>query len=68
MIGVSLCASTGNIYAGLLYPVVVTSLSFVVGMIFLKESRGTLIWNEVLMEKKESWQIPAPLPAPVAVE
>ena len=68
MIGVSLCASTGNIYAGLFYPVAVTSLSFVVGMIFLKESRGTLIWNEMLADKKESWQIPAPVPAPVAAE
>jgi MFS family permease len=68
MIGVSLCASTGNIYAGLFYPVVVTSLSFVVGMIFLKESRGTLIWNEVSTEKKESWQIPATVPAPASAE
>jgi MFS family permease len=67
MIGVSLCASTGNIYAGLFYPVVVTSLSFVVGMIFLKESRGTLIWNEVSTEKKESWDIPA-LPAAASAE
>ena len=68
MIGVSLCASTGNIYAGLFYPVAVTALSFVVGMIFLKESRGTLIWNEMLADKKESWKIPVPVPAPVAAE
>ena len=47
MIGVSLCASTGNIYAGLIYPFAVTSLCFVVGMVFLKESRGTLIWREM---------------------
>jgi MFS family permease len=46
MIGVSLCASTGSIYAGLIYPVAVTSLCLVVGMFFLKESRGTLIWQE----------------------
>ena len=68
MIGVSLCASTGNIYAGLIYPATVATLCFIVGMIFLKESRGTLIWNEVLIEKKESWQIPAPVPASAAVE
>ncbi len=47
LIGVSLSASTGNIYAGLIYPVAVASLSFIVGCFFLKESRGTLIWDEV---------------------
>jgi MFS family permease len=47
VIGVSLCASTGNIYAGLIYPVAVASLSFVAGCFFLKESHGTLIWDEV---------------------
>ncbi|HEY2470628.1 MAG TPA: MFS transporter [Terracidiphilus sp.] len=47
VIGVSLCASTGNIYAGLAYPIVVTALSFVVGSIFLKETNGTMIWSEI---------------------
>ena len=47
VIGVSLCASTGNIYAGLIYPVSVAALSFIVGGIFLKESHGALIWDEV---------------------
>jgi hypothetical protein len=44
--GLWLCASTGNIYAGLYYPIVVAALTFVVGMVFLKETHGTLIWNE----------------------
>jgi len=44
--GLWLCASTGNIYAGLYYPIAVAALTFVVGMIFLKETHGTLIWNE----------------------
>jgi MFS family permease len=46
LIGLGLCASTGNIYAGLYYPIAVAALTFVVGMIFLKETHGTLIWNE----------------------
>jgi MFS family permease len=68
MIGVSLCASTGSIYAGLIYPVVVASLSFVVGMVFLKESSGTLIWEEVALTKTDSWPLAAPLPAPASAE
>ena len=47
LIGLSLCASTHNIYAGLCYPVVVAALSFVFGAVALRETHGTLIWNEV---------------------
>ena len=71
LIGVSLCASTGNIYAGLTYPAVVSALCFVVGTIFLKESHGTLIWEELSTEKKESWPVPVlpvPQPAPAPAE
>jgi len=46
LIGLGLCASTGNIYAGLYYPMAVAAVTFVFGMIFLKETHGTLIWNE----------------------
>jgi MFS family permease len=46
LIGLGLCASTGNIYAGLYYPIGVAILSFIFGMIFLKETHGTLIWSE----------------------
>ena len=46
LIGLGLCASTGNIYAGLYYPIGVAAVSFVVGAIFLKETHGTLIWAE----------------------
>jgi len=46
LIGLGLCASTGNIYAGLYYPIGVAAISFVVGMLFLKETHGTLIWAE----------------------
>ena len=47
LIGLSLCASTGNIYAGLYYPIAVAALCFICGSILLKETHGTLIWNEL---------------------
>jgi MFS family permease len=47
LIGLSLCAGTGNIYAGLYYPIGVCALTFIVGSLFLKETHGTLIWQEV---------------------
>jgi MFS family permease len=46
LIGLGLCATTGNIYAGLYYPMGVAALTFVIGMIFLRETHGTLIWDE----------------------
>lgn len=36
----AMVAITGDIYAGLWYPVFFTALSFVVGLLFLKETRG----------------------------
>ena len=47
LIGVYICASTQNIYAGLYYPMVVASLTFVIGTLVLKETHGTKIWDEV---------------------
>ncbi len=46
LIGLGLCATTGNIYAGLYYPIGVAAVSFLFGMVFLKETHGTLIWDE----------------------
>jgi MFS family permease len=65
VIGVSLCASTGNIYAGLIYPAAVAALSFVVGSFFLRETSGTLLWAEFgEMEKTPVLVVPsAPIPA-----
>ena len=45
--GLSLCASTGNIYAGLYYPIAVCAFCFVCGARYLRETHGTLIWSEV---------------------
>jgi hypothetical protein len=49
LIGLTVCASTGNIYAGLYYPIAVASLCFVCGAIFLRETSGTLIWQEIVV-------------------
>jgi hypothetical protein len=32
-------AATGNIYSGLWYPIVIAAMSFVVGLIFLPETK-----------------------------
>lgn len=47
LIGLSVIAQTGNIYAGLYYPMIVAGITFVVGAIFLKETHGHKIWAEV---------------------
>jgi len=47
LIGLSSCAATGSIYAGLYYPMIVASITFVVGSLVLKETHGTRIWDEV---------------------
>ena len=47
LIGLSLCAATGNIYAGLYYPMIVAALTFVIGSVLLKETHGRRIWDEV---------------------
>ena len=47
LVGLSVCAATGNIYAGLYYPIAVASMTFVVGSLLLKETHGVKIWDEV---------------------
>ena len=47
LIGVSIIARTGNIYAGLYYPIAVAALTFVVGSLLLKETHREKIWTEV---------------------
>jgi len=50
VIGLTVIAETGNIYAGLYYPIIVALITFVVGSLLLKETRHTLIWDEVQQE------------------
>ncbi len=47
LIGLSLCAASGNIYAGLYYPMIVAAMTFVVGSLLLRETHGHRIWDEV---------------------
>jgi MFS family permease len=47
VIGLSVVAQTGNIYAGLYYPIVVAGITFIVGSLLLRETRHVLIWDEV---------------------
>jgi hypothetical protein len=47
LIGLSIVAQTGNIYAGLYYPIAVAAATFVVGSLLLTETHNELIWKEV---------------------
>ena len=47
LIGLTVVASTGNIYAGLYYPIAIASITFGIGMLFLKETHKHKIWDEV---------------------
>jgi len=47
LIGLSVVAQTGNIYAGLYYPMIVAGITFIVGAIFLRETHSERIWDEV---------------------
>jgi MFS family permease len=47
LIGLSTCAATGNIYAGLYYPMIVASMTFIVGSLLLRETHGHRIWDEI---------------------
>jgi MFS family permease len=47
LIGLIVVAQTGNIYAGLYYPISVAALTFVVGSLLLPETKHVLIWSEL---------------------
>ena len=47
LIAASLFAATGNIYAGLIYPIVVALITAAVGWRFVRESNQVRIWDEV---------------------
>lgn len=46
-IGLIACAYTGNIYAGLWYPMIVASITFVIGSMLLPETHNHKIWDEM---------------------
>jgi MFS family permease len=47
LIGLSVCAATGSIFAGLAYPMIVAFVTFVVGTRYLPETRHVRIWDEL---------------------
>jgi MFS family permease len=47
LIATSIVAATGNIYAGLSYPIIVALMTFVIGTFFLPETNHVRIWDEV---------------------
>jgi MFS family permease len=46
LIGLSSVAATGNIYAGLYYPMIVAGMTFMIGSLLLRETKSTRIWAE----------------------
>src|SRR5258706_2483533 len=46
-IGLLVIAQTGNIYAGLYYPIAVAGLTFIVGSLLLRDTRHVRIWDEM---------------------
>jgi MFS family permease len=53
LIGLYVVARTGNIYAGLYYPIIVAGLTFIVGSLLLKETRNVMIWRELEYSGKQ---------------
>ena len=51
LIGVYVVSQTGNIYSGLYYPIIVATITFIVGSLLLKETRHIEIWREVDKER-----------------
>lgn len=47
LIATSIVRVTGNIYAGLSWPISIAALTFVVGMLYLKETKHVKIWDEI---------------------
>jgi MFS family permease len=47
LIATSIVAATGNIYAGLFYPIIVALMSVVVGGLWIRETFRNRIWDEV---------------------
>jgi MFS family permease len=52
LIATALVLTTKNMYAGLSWPIAIAILTFVVGMLFLKETKNTKIWEEVERQEK----------------
>jgi len=47
LIAAALLSATGNLYAGLIYPIVVALITVVIGGLYIRETRHVRIWDEV---------------------
>jgi MFS family permease len=45
-ISFSIVAAQGNIYSGLWYPIIIAVLTFVIGMLFVKETKDSLVYDQ----------------------
>jgi MFS family permease len=64
LIAAALLTSTGNLYAGLIYPIAVAAMTVVIGGLWIRESRQVRIWDEVGGEEtEEEWEA-APIGQP----
>jgi hypothetical protein len=45
-ISFSIVAAQGNIYSGLWYPIIIASMTFIIGMIFIKETKDVDIYAD----------------------
>jgi MFS family permease len=53
-----LIAGTGNMYAGLLFPIVVAGLSGLIGLLWVKETQPIRIWAEVAQRRTPTGSTP----------
>jgi hypothetical protein len=44
-ISFSIVAAQGNIYSGLWYPIIIATLTFAIGMLFVKETKDSLVYH-----------------------
>ena len=61
LIAAALLSATGNLYAGLIYPIIVALITVIIGSLYIRESRHVRIWDEV-----ETGPVPEPTAVPVA--
>jgi hypothetical protein len=64
LIAAALLTATGNIYAGLIYPITVALITVVIGGLFIKESRHVRIWDEVSGDATTATATTTPTPTP----
>ncbi len=63
LVGLSIVAKTGNIYAGLYYPIAIAAATFIVGSLLLKETNSVMIWSELETDRPE--QLTSDIEGPV---